>query len=267
MIDDKTEIEDGDRILEEFSTMEFKNFSFSYPEDKKVSLKDISFKLKKGETLGIVGKSGSGKSTLVKQILRFYNFDKNKIFINDIPYEDYNITSVRNKFGYVSQENILLSKTVRENILFGSIAENDEKIVNVIKKADFYKDIQNLEKGLDTVVGERGLGLSGGQKQRISLARALYRDPEILILDDSFSAIDANTESKIVNSLKENRKDRTNIIISHRISAVEHADLILVMDNGEIIDRGTHEELISRDSWYKEQFKYQSLDREEEYEK
>lgn len=267
LIDDKTEIEDGDRILEEFSTMEFKNFSFSYPEDKKVSLKDISFKLKKGETLGIVGKSGSGKSTLVKQILRFYNFDKNKIFINDIPYEDYNITSVRNKFGYVSQENILLSKTVRENILFGSIAENDEKIVNVIKKADFYKDIQNLEKGLDTVVGERGLGLSGGQKQRISLARALYRDPEILILDDSFSAIDANTESKIVNSLKENRKDRTNIIISHRISAVEHADLILVMDNGEIIDRGTHEELISRDSWYKEQFKYQSLDREEEYEK
>ncbi len=247
--------------------MEFKNFSFSYPGEKEVSLKDISFKLNKGETLGIVGKSGSGKSTLVKQILRFYNFDKNRIFINDIPYEDYDITSVRNKFGYVSQENILLSKTVRENILFGSIAENDEKIINVLKKADFYKDIQNLEKGLETIVGERGLGLSGGQKQRISLARALYRDPEILILDDSFSAIDANTESKIVNSLKENRKNRTNIIISHRISAVEHSDLILVMDNGEIIDRGTHEELISRDSWYKEQFEYQSLDKEEEDEK
>ena len=161
----------------------------------------------------------------------------------------------------------MLSKTVRENILFGSIAESDEKIINVLKKADFYKDIQNLEKGLDTIVGERGLGLSGGQKQRISLARALYRDPEILILDDSFSAIDANTESKIVNSLKENRKNRTNIIISHRISAVEHSDLILVMDNGEIIDRGTHEELISRDSWYKEQFEYQSLDKEEENEK
>lgn len=267
LLDDKTEIENGDRILDDFSTMEFKNFSFSYPEDKEISLKDISFKLNKGETLGIVGKSGSGKSTLVKQILRFYNFDKNKIFINDIPYEDYDITSVRNKFGYVSQENILLSKTVRENILFGSIAENDEKIINVIKKADFYKDIQNLEKGLDTVVGERGLGLSGGQKQRISLARALYRDPEILILDDSFSAIDANTENKIVNSLKENRRDRTNIIISHRISAVEHSDLILVMDNGEIIDRGTHEELISRDSWYKEQFEYQSLDKEEDDEK
>ena len=267
LLDDKTEIENGAKILEDFSNMEFKNFSFSYPEEKVVSLKDISFKLNKGETLGIVGKSGSGKSTLVKQILRFYNFDKNRIFINDIPYEDYDITSVRNKFGYVSQENILLSKTVRENILFGSIAENYEKIVNVIKKADFYKDIQNLEKGLDTVVGERGLGLSGGQKQRISLARALYRDPEILILDDSFSAIDANTESKIVNSLKENRKNRTNIIISHRISAVEHSDLILVMDNGEIIDRGTHEELISRDSWYKEQFEYQSLDKEEEDEK
>lgn len=264
LLDDKTEIEDGDKILEDFSTMEFKNFSFYYPEEKEASLKDISFKLNKGETLGIVGKSGSGKSTLVKQILRFYNFDKNKVFINNVPYEDYEITSVRSKFGYVSQENILLSKTVRENILFGSVSEDDERIINVIKKADFYKDIQNLEKGLDTVVGERGLGLSGGQKQRISLARALYRDPEILVLDDSFSAIDANTESKIVNSLKENRKNRTNIIISHRISAVEHADLILVMDNGEIVDRGTHEELISKDSWYKEQFEYQSLDKEEE---
>ena len=264
LLDDKTEIEDGDKILEDFSTMEFKNFSFYYPEEKEASLKDISFKLNKGETLGIVGKSGSGKSTLVKQILRFYNFDKNKVFINNVPYEEYDITSVRSKFGYVSQENILLSKTVRENILFGSVSEDDERIINVIKKADFYKDIQNLEKGLDTVVGERGLGLSGGQKQRISLARALYRDPEILVLDDSFSAIDANTESKIVNSLKENRKNRTNIIISHRISAVEHADLILVMDNGEIVDRGTHEELISKDSWYKEQFEYQSLDKEEE---
>lgn len=264
LLDDKTEIEDGDKILEDFSTMEFKNFSFYYPEEKDASLKDISFKLNKGETLGIVGKSGSGKSTLVKQILRFYNFDKNKVFINNIPYEDYDITSVRSKFGYVSQENILLSKTVRENILFGSVSEDDERIINVIKKADFYKDIQNLEKGLDTVVGERGLGLSGGQKQRISLARALYRNPEILVLDDSFSAIDANTESKIINSLKENRKNRTNIIISHRISAVEHADLILVMDNGEIVDRGTHEELISKDSWYKEQFEYQSLDKEEE---
>lgn len=264
LLDDKTEIEDGDKILEDFSTMEFKNFSFYYPEEKEASLKDISFKLNKGETLGIVGKSGSGKSTLVKQILRFYNFDKNKVFINNVPYEDYEITSVRSKFGYVSQENILLSKTVRENILFGSVSEDDERIINVIKKADFYKDIQNLEKGLDTIVGERGLGLSGGQKQRISLARALYRDPEILVLDDSFSAIDANTESKIINSLKENRKNRTNIIISHRISAVEHADLILVMDNGEIVDRGTHEELISKDSWYKEQFEYQSLDKEEE---
>ena len=264
LLDDKTEIEDGDKILEDFSTMEFKNFSFYYPEEKEASLKDISFKLNKGETLGIVGKSGSGKSTLVKQILRFYNFDKNKVFINNVPYEDYEITSVRSKFGYVSQENILLSKTVRENILFGSVSEDDERIINVIKKADFYKDIQNLEKGLDTVVGERGLGLSGGQKQRISLARALYRNPEILVLDDSFSAIDANTESKIINSLKENRKNRTNIIISHRISAVEHSDLILVMDNGEIVDRGTHEELISKDSWYKEQFEYQSLDKEEE---
>ena len=259
LLDDKTEIENGAKILEDFSNMEFKNFSFSYPEEKAVSLKDISFKLNKGETLGIVGKSGSGKSTLVKQILRFYNFDKNRIFINDIPYEDYDITSVRNKFGYVSQENILLSKTVRENILFGSIAENDEKIVNVIKKADFYKDIQNLEKGLDTVVGERGLGLSGGQKQRISLARALYRDPEILILDDSLSAVDAKTEHLILENLKSERAGKTTIITAHRLSALVHADLILVMEEGRIKERGNHQELLEQKGWYAQTYHNQQL--------
>ena len=250
LLDDKTEIENGDRILEDFSTMEFKNFSFSYPEEKEASLKDINFKLNKGETLGIVGKSGSGKSTLVKQILRFYNFDKNKIFINDIPYEDYDITSVRNKFGYVSQENILLSKTVRENILFGSIAEGDEKIINVLKKADFYKDIQNLEKGLDTIVGERGLGLSGGQKQRISIARGLLKPFEVLILDDSLSAVDMNTDLKINNALKSMDRKFTSIIISHRISTIANCDNIIVMDDGKIVESGKHNELIKKNGMY-----------------
>lgn len=256
---DKTEVKDGTLSLGKFSFLEFRDFSFKYPSNDKLVLKNLNFKLNKGQTLGIVGKTGSGKTTLIKQILRFYNFDENKVFINDIPYEKYNLSSVRKLFGYVSQENILLSDTIRENILFGEEFEGDEKIIDVMKKADFYKDISNLKDGLDTVVGERGLGLSGGQKQRISLARALYRDPEILVLDDSFSAVDANTEAKIVNSLKKYRKNRTNIIVSHRISAISHSDLILVFDRGKIVDFGTHKELISKDSWYKEQFEYQSI--------
>lgn len=264
--EDKTEVIDGEVICDEIETIEFRDFSFKYPSKNEESLKNINIILKKGETLGIVGKSGSGKSTIIKQFIRMYNFDENKIFINNIPYEKYNLDSVRKKFGYVSQENILLSKSVRENILFGSEFVNDDKIIEVMEKADFYKDIKKLKNGLDTVVGERGLGLSGGQKQRISLARALYRNPEILILDDSFSAVDANTEFKIINSLKNFRKDKTNIIVSHRISAVEHADKIIVIDDGKITEFGNHEKLIEKAGWYKEQFEYQSLDKEEENE-
>lgn len=264
--EDKTEVIHGDIKCGSIESIEFKDFDFKYPSGNANTLKKISFTLNKGETLGIVGKSGSGKSTIINQFLRIYNFEKNKIFINGIAYENYDLDSVRKKFGYVSQENILLSKTVRENILFGSKSENDDKIIEVMEKADFYKDIKNLKDGLDTVVGERGLGLSGGQKQRISLARALYRDPEILILDDSFSAVDANTEFKIVKSLKEYRNEKTNIIVSHRISAIEHADKIIVLDNGEITEFGNHKELIERGGWYKEQFEYQSLEKEKENE-
>lgn len=262
-LNDNTEVNDGTLSLGEFSTLEFCDFSFKYPFSEKLSLKNLNFKLNKGQTLGIVGKSGSGKTTLIKQILRLYNFDENKIFINGIPYEKYKLSSVRKLFGYVSQENILLSDSIRENILFGKEFDGDEKIIDVMKKADFYKDISNLKDGLDTVVGERGLGLSGGQKQRISLARALYRDPEILVLDDSFSAVDANTEVKIIESLKKYRKEKTNIIVSHRISAISHSDLILVIDGGEIVDFGTHDDLISKVGWYKEQFDYQSIEKEE----
>lgn len=267
-LEDTTEVKDGTLECGEFKSLEFKDFSFKYPNSENYTLKNLNFKLNRGETLGIVGRSGSGKTTLVKQILRLYNFDNDKVFLNDIPFEKYKLHSVRKKFGYVSQENVLLSSTVRENILFGDEFLNDEKIIEVMKKADFYKDIENLKDGLDTVVGERGLGLSGGQKQRISLARALYRDPEVLVLDDSFSAVDANTEFNIVNSLKKYRKTKTNIIVSHRISAVEHSDLILVLENGKIVECGKHSDLIAKGGWYKEQFEYQSLndDKEEAYE-
>lgn len=258
-LNDKSSIEDGDLNVSGFKDLEFFNFSFKYPNEENDILKDINFKLEKGKTLGIVGKSGSGKTTLIKQILRLYNFDCNKVFLNNIPYEKYKLNSLRELFSYVSQENIILSDTIRENILFGEKFESDEKIFDVMKNASIYDEIIKLDKGLDTIVGERGLGLSGGQRQRIAISRALYRNREILVLDDAFSALDANTEFKIINYLKKFRKDKTNIIVSHRISTLSHADLILVLDNGKIIDSGNHKDLVSKDGWYKEQFEYQSI--------
>lgn len=256
---DRTEVLNGNIEFKEFSKIEFKNFNFSYPNFEKNSLNNISFAIKSGETLGIVGKSGSGKTTLIKQFLRLYNFEKEKIFIDEIPYENYELSSVRKNFGYVSQESIILSRSIKENILFGIDEENEEKMISVLKDADLYKDIEKFNEGLDTVVGERGLGLSGGQRQRISLARALYRNTSILILDDSFSALDADTENRIVNFLRNSRKDKTNIIVSHRLSAVQHSNKIIVLDDGKIVQQGTHNELINIDGWYKEQFEYQSL--------
>lgn len=260
-------VKEGNLDVESFNSLEFLNFSFKYPNSKNEVLKNINFKLEKGKTLGIVGKSGSGKTTLIKQILRLYNFESDKVFLNNIPYENYKLDSLRELFSYVSQESILLSDTIRENILFGVEFKDDEKIFDVLKNASIYNEVKNLKDGLDTVIGERGLGLSGGQKQRVSIARALYRNREILILDDAFSALDANTELEIVNYLKKFRKNKTNIIVSHRISALSHADLILVLDDGKIIDKGRHKELILKEGWYKDQFEYQSIEGEKVYEK
>ena len=248
------------KSLKQIDTIEFKNYSFRYPNSEFDSLNDITFTIKKGETIGIIGKTGSGKSTLIQQLLRYYKKGQGEFNINDYPVELYDYINIRQHFGYVPQEHVLFSKTVRENIKLGHVGEvSDEKMMEAIRLADFEKDIQYLRDGLDTLCGEDGTMLSGGQKQRLSIARAFIADPEILILDDSLSAVDGNTEANIIQNLKTARKDKTNIIIAHRLSAIKHADQIIVLDNGHIIEQGNHEQLLNKKGWYYEQFTNQSL--------
>lgn len=237
-----------------FDTIEFNNVSFKYPFDDFDVIKNISFTIKSGETIGVVGPTGAGKSTLIKQLLREFNITSGEIKINNVPLEEYKIEDVRNLVGYVPQDHILFRRSVDDNILIGNPQATHQNIDDAIKIADFKKDLDALPYGLDTMVAELGGSLSGGQRQRLSIARALVKNPEILILDDSLSAVDALTESNIIKHLKESRSDKTNIIVAHRFSAVAGADKIIVMQNGVITDVGTHKELLKYDNWYKEQY-------------
>lgn len=237
------------------------DLSFSY-ENKKV-LENISFEIKKGKSIGIVGKTGSGKTTLIKLILKLYEVDKNMILVDGNDISDYDFKNMNKYISYVPQENMLFSKTIKENILFYR-KEEKECLEKAIYISDLEKDLQNLKKGIDSFVGEGGVSLSGGQKQRISLARALLNNPEILILDDSLSAVDANTEKNILERMREYRKDKTNIIISHRIAAIKESDLIIIMQDGKIISKGTHLELLNENDWYKNLYLYQSKEDKDE---
>lgn len=248
---------EGQKILEEVKDIEYRNLSFKYPTSKDYNLKDINVDLKRGMTLGVVGRTGSGKSTFIKQLLREYPLDKDMLFINGTAIEEYEVDSVFEKISYVPQESVLFSKSIRENILFGRSDATEEELNEVLKITDLQKDISAFNEGIDTLAGEKGISLSGGQKQRIAIARAIIADRELLIMDDSLSAVDSNTEKKIISHINEKRKGRTNIIVSHRLSAVENADLIIVLEQGEIVERGTHEELLNSGGWYKEQYMYQ----------
>ncbi len=241
------------------SIITFENVSFSYPFSNLDSLKNVTFSLKGGQTLGIVGKTGSGKTTLIRQLLRQYPTGKGSISISGIPIEKMKTEDVLSWIGYVPQEHILFSKTVKENILFGSQHAGEADLSHAIQLAALEKDIVFLPQGLETIVGEKGVSLSGGQKQRISIARAMIGHPEILILDDSLSAVDARTEAAILEGMKRERKGKTTIITTHRLSAVRHADLILVMDEGQIVEKGTHATLVAENGWYKEQYERQQL--------
>ena len=246
------------------SSIEFKDFNFSY-EDNNHVLEDINFTINKGETIGVVGKTGSGKTTFIKQLLRLYPIEENTLLLDGKGIEQYYDYSVREKIGYAPQEYQLFSKSIKENVLFYRY-DLEDRLDEVLEQADIKKDIIRFKDGIDTLVGENGLSLSGGQKQRLGIARALLSNPEILILDDSLSAVDSNTEKTIIENIKKTREGKTNIIVAHRISAVRHADKIVVLDNGKILNSGTHEELLECCSWYKQLDDYQNKEVEDDEE-
>ncbi|MDP9742498.1 UNVERIFIED_ORG: ATP-binding cassette subfamily B multidrug efflux pump [Bacillus sp. B2I3] len=240
--------------------IQFNSVHFTYPSSTVVNLSDISVQLKRGQTLGIVGKTGSGKTTFVKQLLREYPLGTGEIAFAGMPLEQLHLEDIRKWIGYVPQDHFLFSKTVRENILFGKMDATEGELAEAIRLADFEKDLMMLPNRLETLVGEKGVALSGGQKQRISIARALIKNPEILILDDSLSAVDAKTETTIIENIQNERAGKTTIITTHRLSAVQHADRIIVLDSGKIIEEGTHADLLLNDGWYSEQYERQQVD-------
>ena len=224
------------------------------------TLRDIHFSLEKGQTLGLVGQTGSGKTALIKLLLREYDVDQGAIYLNGHDIRDYRLADLRRLMGYVPQDQFLFASSILENICFGNPDLPFSAVEEATKLAQVYQDIQAMPQGFDTVIGEKGVSLSGGQKQRLAMSRAMILNPDILILDDSLSAVDAKTEFAIIDNLKATRKDKTTIITAHRLSAVVHADLILVMQNGQIIERGTHEELLALDGWYAQTYQSQQLE-------
>ena len=232
--------------------IEFNNVSFTYDDTKIQALKNVSFKVDKGETLAIIGKTGSGKSTILDLIGRLYDVSSGAIKIDTQSIDAINLTSLRESIGYVPQDAFLFSDTIKNNIMFGKEDASEEEIINAAKMADVHKNIEGFNDGYSTVLGERGITLSGGQKQRVSIARAIIKKPDILLFDDCLSAVDTETEEKILNNLKKVTAGKTTIIVSHRISSAKNANKILVLDQGEIVQQGTHNQLINIDGYYKE---------------
>ena len=238
----------------------FDDLTFQYPMSQVKNLQRISLSLKKGQTLGIVGKTGAGKTTFLRQLLREYPIGEGQLSIDGVDITAQTKEQLLDWIGYVPQDHVLFSRTIRENILFGKEDATQAELQQAIHAAYFEKDLENLPMGLETLVGEKGVSLSGGQKQRVSIARALIKDPEILMLDDSLSAVDAKTEAKIIENIQRERQDKTTIITTHRLSGIQHADIIIVLDEGQIVEQGTHEQLLALQGWYKEQFDRQQLE-------
>ncbi|MEY8291266.1 ABC transporter ATP-binding protein [Carnobacteriaceae bacterium 52-44] len=251
--------EDGIKIIENSNDITMRGLNFQYPTSHEMNLSHIDIRIPKGKMLGIVGKTGAGKTTLLRQFLRQYPLGEGEFRYGENEVLNYKRRQVQGLIGYVPQDHVLFSRSVRDNIAFGKGQATDQEILDSIRIAAFDEDLLKMDEGLDTMIGEKGVSISGGQKQRISLARALIKNPEILILDDALSAVDAKTEQKIISNIQKVRANKTTIISTHRLSAVKEADEIIVLEDGQIIERGNHEELLSLQGWYYEQYLRQEL--------
>lgn len=255
------DVENPIRLPEDKTSIEFKNVSFKYPGEEDYALKNISFKLENGKSLALVGKTGSSKSTILKLIFREYLPNEGEVLIDNQPIENIRINDLSEKTGYVPQDNFLFSESLRENIAFSYEKDYDvDEVYDAAKKSGVYNDIMDFKNDFDTVIGERGVTLSGGQKQRVSIARALIKKPSLLVLDDSLSAVDTNTEKSILDAL--DKIHATEVIIAHRISTIKSCDEIIFLEAGHIKERGTHEELVKLDGEYNKMYQNQLLEDE-----
>ncbi|WP_438977468.1 ABC transporter ATP-binding protein [Polaribacter sp.] len=262
-LDEKPEISNTNPNASEINgKVEFKNVSFTYDDTNITALKNINLTVESGETLAILGKTGSGKSTIIELVARLYDTTEGEIFLDDISIEKVNLNDLRNQIGFVPQDPFLFSDSIGNNIKFGKQDATEEEIITAAKNADVHKNIVEFSKGYETVLGERGVTLSGGQKQRVSIARAIIKNPKILIFDDCLSAVDTETEEKILSNLERVSKSKTTFIISHRVSSAKNADKIIVLDDGKIIQQGTHNQLVNQEGYYKDLYEQQLLEKE-----
>jgi ATP-binding cassette subfamily B protein len=237
--------------------IEFKNVSFTYPETGVNALRDISFKVHKGEKLAIVGRTGSGKSTIAQLILRLFDTTEGEIIVDQKNIKENHLSSLRKSIGFVPQEVFLFSDTIRNNVAFGTENLSEEAMIQATKDADVYHNITDFPGGFDTLLGERGINLSGGQKQRVSIARAIAKNPSVLIFDDCLSAVDTETEENILQALNRIMAGKTSIIIAHRLSSVKNADRIIVLERGKIVEEGKHDQLVMNGGLYARMYEQQ----------